>query len=196
MANDISATAVDKILNYYCTRFRRSTKWWSVCLYSSLFGAAVLSALAGVIPQLHFSGTKDLATGLAIAASLITTLNGLGRFDQKWRASRLARAHTEALQVSRIGGSDLAAICHDLEQIIIDQSQEVAGARNRRPAGRDDGSAHAALHHEAALHDENAALHGSDAHHADDPAHQVAAAAGPAHQEAVPGQVEAAAESS
>lgn len=177
MADDIDAKAVDKLLDSYCIRFRRSTKWWSVCLYSSLFGAALLSALAGVIPQLHFRDTKDLATGLAIAASLITTLNGLGRFDQKWRASRLARAHTEALQVSRVGGSNLAVICHDLQQIIIDQSQEVAGAR--KPTGSADGSAHVALHHE------KTASHASDTKPADKPAHQVAVAAEPVHQVAV-----------
>jgi hypothetical protein len=175
MTREIDARALNQKLESYSIRFRRSTKWWSVCLYSSLFGAALLSALAGVIPQLHFSGTKDLATGLAIAASLITTLNGLGRFDQKWRASRLARAHTEALQISRIGGGDLATICHSLEQIIIDQSQEVAGTQ-KHATGAGDGSA------QVAADDAHAARHASAAHEA---AHQ---SDGPAQQVAVAGE--------
>jgi hypothetical protein len=158
MADQIDPVKVDAKLDSYFKKFKRSTKWWSVCLYSSLFGAALLSALAGVIPQLHFSDTKDLATGLALTASLITTLNGLGRFDQKWRASRLARAHTEALQISLIAGEDLLNVCHQLEQIVIDQSQEVAGSRKQVTAHAD-GAARVLSLHGSAVHAVEPAQH-------------------------------------
>jgi len=129
VAEPSTQPTVEGTLDSYLARYRRSTKLWSSCLYSCLFGAAILSALAGVIPQIHSSGTKDLATALALTASLVTTISGIGRFSQKWEASRMARAHTEALQIQRLGGVSDASICAQLEQIIVSQSLEVVGLR-------------------------------------------------------------------
>jgi hypothetical protein len=129
VTEQIDQDKVEATLGSYLSKYRSSTKWWSACLYSCLFGAAVLSALAGVIPQIHAAGTKDWASGLALTAALITTINGIGRFDQKWQASRLARAHTEALQVQLLGGVSPAKVCAQLEQIIVEQSLEVVGVR-------------------------------------------------------------------
>jgi len=92
-----------------------------------------MSALAGVIPQLHASDAKNWATGLGLTASLFTAINGLGRFESKWQASRMARARTEGLQVQVIGRTPLARVCGELEQIILDQSVEVIGARKAAP---------------------------------------------------------------
>ena len=106
-----------------------------LCLYTFVFGAAIMSALAGIIPQFHVSGAKNWATGLGLAASLFTAINGLGRFESKWQASRMARARTEGLQVQVIGRIPLARVCGELEQIILDQSLEVIGARKSAAGG-------------------------------------------------------------
>ena len=139
MRVEIDREQVDQTLAAYIRRFRRSTKRWSFCLYTFVFGAAIMSALAGLIPQLHVSGAKNWATGLGLTASLFTAINGLGRFESKWQASRMARARTEGLQVQVIGRTPLARVCGELEQIILDQSLEVIGAR--KPAAGEAGQA-------------------------------------------------------
>jgi hypothetical protein len=129
MTVQIDEAQVDDELKRYFRRFRRSTKRWSFCLYTFLFGGAIMSALAGVLPQLHITDAKDLATGLGLSASLFTTINGLGRFESKWQASRMARARTAGLQVQVLARTPLDKVCAELEQIILDQSLEVIGAR-------------------------------------------------------------------
>jgi hypothetical protein len=133
MTVQIDQEQVDQTLAKYLRRFGSSTKKWSFCLYTFVFGAAIMSALAGVIPQLHVSGAKNWATGLGLTASLFTAINGLGRFESKWQASRMARARTEGLQVQVIGQTPLARVCGELEQIILEQSLEVIGARKPAP---------------------------------------------------------------
>ena len=139
MTVEIDQEQVDQTLATYLRRFRRSTKRWSFCLYTFVFGAAIMSALAGVIPQFHVSGAKNWATGLGLTASLFTAINGLGRFESKWQASRMARARTEGLQVQVIARTPLIRVCGELEQIILDQSLEVIGAR--KSAGVEAGKA-------------------------------------------------------
>ena len=140
MTEEIDPAEVDRTLAAYLRRFRRSTKRWSFCLYTFVFGAAIMSALAGVIPQFHVSGAKDWATGLGLTASLFTAINGLGRFESKWQASRMARARTEGLQVEVIARTPLAKVCGELEQIVLDQSLEVIGARKTAGGGSGTGA--------------------------------------------------------
>jgi len=128
MSSDVikSSDIPDAIVRYF-NKYRSSTKWWSFCLYSSLFGAAVLSAWAGILPQLN-SHTKDVATVLAVTASLINTIAGIGRFDQKWQSSRMARAATERLHIAVLGNEDLSGIGKELQRIIVSQSAGVVGS--------------------------------------------------------------------
>ena len=135
MTVEIDQEQVDQTLATYLRRFRGSTKRWSFCLYTFVFGAAIMSALAGVIPQFHVSGAKNWATGLGLTASLFTAINGLGRFESKWQASRMARARTEGLQVQVIARTPLVKVCSELEQIILDQSLEVIGAHKSAAEG-------------------------------------------------------------
>jgi hypothetical protein len=126
----------EAIVNYFY-KYRSSAKWWSFCLYTSLFGAAVLSAWAGILPQLS-SQTKDIATVLAVTASLINTIAGIGRFDQKWQASRVARAATERLHIAMLenqGNQDLPGLGKQLEQIIVNQSAGVVGSHAQPDEG-------------------------------------------------------------
>jgi hypothetical protein len=119
--------SIEDALVRYFLRYRSSTKWWSLCLYSALFGAAALSAAAGILPQLSPS-TKDVATVLAVSAALVNTINGIGRFDQKWQASRVARAETERLHILWLENQNAYEVGRQLEQVIIDQSAGVIGS--------------------------------------------------------------------
>ena len=125
----MQAKTVSEAVTLYYRKYRKSTKWWSFCLYSALFGAAALSAAAGVLPQLS-PGAKNLATVLAVSAALINTIHGIGRFDQKWQASRTARAETETLRVSLTQKQDEQALAEQLKQIIMRQSAGVAGSNS------------------------------------------------------------------
>ena len=125
----IEAGDISEAITLYYKKYRSSTKWWSFCLYVALFGAAALSATAGILPQLN-SGSKDVATVLAVGATLINTINGIGRFDQKWQASRVARAATERLHVSLTENGNKRDIAKQLEQIITDQSAGVVGSHS------------------------------------------------------------------
>jgi hypothetical protein len=128
MSNEVieSGNIKEAVANYFY-KYRSSTKWWSFCLYTSLFGAAVLSAWAGILPQLS-SNTKDVATVLAVTASLVNTIAGIGRFDQKWQASRTARAATERLNIALLEDQDPTLIGKQLEQIIVNQSAGIVGS--------------------------------------------------------------------
>lgn len=125
----IRTTTIDAAVEAYFRRFRSSTKAWSFCLYTSLFAAAALSAWAGVLPQLD-SGAKDVATVLAVTASLINTITAIGRFDQKWQASRKARADVEKLHVMMLVKKDDVGIGEQLAQIITNQSAGVIGSHS------------------------------------------------------------------
>ena len=130
-----SASMADAIEAYF-KRYRASTKAWSFCLYSSLFGAAVLSAWAGILPQLN-SHAKNIATILAVTASLVNTITGIGRFDQKWQASRRARADVEALHIAMLEKKENSGMGAQLEQIIVNQSAGVIGSHAPSDSGPD-----------------------------------------------------------
>ncbi len=125
----MGASNISEAVTLYYRKYRSSTKWWSFCLYAALFGAAALSAAAGVLPQLS-SGTKDIATVLAVSATLVNTIHGIGRFDQKWQASRLARAETETLRISLTENQDEHKVAAQLKQIITRQSAGVIGSNS------------------------------------------------------------------
>lgn len=125
----IKSDSISAAVEAYFKRYKASTKAWSFCLYTSLFGAAALSAWAGVLPQLDFHA-KDIATVLAVTASLVNTITAIGRFDQKWQASRKARAEVEKLHIMMLENKEHSGVGDQLEQIIIDQSAGVIGSHS------------------------------------------------------------------
>jgi hypothetical protein len=131
----IKSDSIEAAVEAYFQRFKSSTKAWSFCLYTSLFAAAALSAWAGVLPQLD-SRAKDIATVLAVTASLINTITAIGRFDQKWQASRKARSDVEKLHIMMLVKKDKSEIGEQLGQIINNQSAGVIGLHSLS----DDGS--------------------------------------------------------
>ena len=46
----MSSATIPEALAIYYRKYNRSTKGWSFCLYTFLFGAAALNATAGIPP--------------------------------------------------------------------------------------------------------------------------------------------------
>lgn len=86
------------VLNY--DEYRSNSSRWSFAYFSCVFGAAILSAMAGVILKLDVLAKrealrKDVAAISAALAALLITLSTMGRFEEKWRANRLAASAME-----------------------------------------------------------------------------------------------------
>ena len=74
---------------------------------------------------------------LAVTASLINTITAIGRFDQKWQASRKARSDVEKLHVMMLVKKDDSGIGEQLAQIISNQSAGVVGLHSLSDNGPD-----------------------------------------------------------
>src|SRR5438874_430584 len=81
------------VANY--REYRAIAVRWSAAYFGSIFGSALLSALAGVLLKLdllasHQSLRNDLAATFAALAALFITLSTVGDFQRKWQANRTA----------------------------------------------------------------------------------------------------------
>lgn len=98
------------------------TKLWSLVHHSFLFGGAVLSAAAAVVLELDVSilevPATNMATLLAVAAALTTTIAGSGGFDRKWRTNRLIKVRLVQLSIDLMNTEVKSAnIRQDLKDI-------------------------------------------------------------------------------
>jgi len=103
--------------------------------FGCTFGAAVLSAAAGVILKLDSLSKrptlqKDLAATFAACAALLITLSTTGSFEAKWRANRLAASDMEAV-IYKLAQSpvDNAAILTEMSAINRRQNESIAGGQ-------------------------------------------------------------------
>ena len=85
--------------------YDRGRKWWSKLYHGSLYGSALLSALAALVLKLDLFKRKpyrkyqnDLAALLASLAAILITFNGGGEFYKRWQLDRLAQKSTEDLR--------------------------------------------------------------------------------------------------
>lgn len=86
--------------NYLETRANASR--WSGVFWGFTFGAALFSALAGLILKFETivrneGVKKDLAAALSVAAALLVTISSSGDFQRKWQANRIAAAELERM---------------------------------------------------------------------------------------------------
>jgi hypothetical protein len=82
--------------------YRANAVRWSAAYFGCLFGAAFLSACAGVLLKLESLKERlglrnDLAAIMAALASLLITLLTIGSFEEKWRSNRIAASGMENL---------------------------------------------------------------------------------------------------
>ncbi len=110
--------------------YRANAVRWSAAYFGCLFGAALLSACAGILLKLEILkerlGLKnDLAATMAALASLLITLLTIGSFEEKWRANRIAASSMEnlAYDLLRSGAAEK-------KDAILTRIQEINELRN------------------------------------------------------------------
>jgi hypothetical protein len=112
---------------------------WSGAYWGFVFGAAIMSAFAGILLKLDaLKDTKllalsqtDLAALLAGTAALLLSISTAGDFAGKWRANRTAKFRTEQLN-NEIFRSRLTAdeVVSKLNKIIEDQNSGVINVKD------------------------------------------------------------------
>ena len=98
------------------------TKLWSAVHHSFVFGGAILSALAAIVLQLDLNVSEisktDLATLIAGAAALVSTIAASGGFARKWRTNRLIKIRLIQLEIDLLNPEvESANIRQDLKDI-------------------------------------------------------------------------------
>jgi hypothetical protein len=98
------------------------TKLWSAVHHTFLFGGAILSALAALVLQLDIATSQASATNIATlvagAAALTSTIAVSGGFARKWRTNRLIKVQLTKLKIELINpDADTASIRKTLKDI-------------------------------------------------------------------------------
>jgi hypothetical protein len=90
-------------------KFRRGSKGWTAAYHFSIFGSAGASAAAALVVKIGGGGSTNAAAILAGSAALLTSVNVLGGFRQKWLADRDAWYALDVLQINapELGDDDL-----------------------------------------------------------------------------------------
>ncbi len=119
--------------NYH--EYRANAARWSGVYFSCLFGAAFLSALAGLVLKLELLQAwprfrNDFAATAAMIAALLITLSTSGDFQRKWQANRIAAAAMENLAYDLINAKTTAEL-----EVVIAEIQAINDARNKGIVG-------------------------------------------------------------
>ena len=128
LPTELSALGQLVITNY--KEYRANTVRWSAAYFGCLFGAAFLSACAGVILKLEslkerLKVRSDLAAIMAAVASLLITLLTIGSFEEKWRSNRVAASGMENLAYELLKSGAAQE-----KDAILTRIQEINEARN------------------------------------------------------------------
>ncbi len=121
------------VINY--REYRANAVRWSAVYFGCLFGAAFLSAYAGVLLKLeslkmHPGLKNDLAAIMAALAALLITLLTIGSFEEKWRSNRIAASGMENLAYELLkSGAEKET------DIILTQIQKINEIRNHGIVG-------------------------------------------------------------
>ena len=134
LPGDLAGLGELVIANY--KEYRANTVRWSAAYFGCLFGAALLSACAGVLLKLESLKSRlgirnDLSAIMAALASLLITLMTIGSFEEKWRSNRIAASNMENLAYELLkSGAD------QQKDAILSQIQSINEARNLGIVGK------------------------------------------------------------
>lgn len=139
--SDLGKSVETNYREYRANAFR-----WSAVYYGCLFGAAFLSACAGVLLKLESwkqnrELRNDLAAIMAALASLLITLLTVGSFEEKWRSNRVAASGMENLAydlVKLVAPKETNAILTRIQEINEARNSGIVGAAplaEREPIG-------------------------------------------------------------
>lgn len=134
LPRDVAGLGDLVIANY--KEYRSNTVRWSAAYFGCLFGAAFLSACAGVLLKLESLKARlgirnDLSAIMAALASLLITLLTIGSFEEKWRSNRIAASGMEnlAYELLKSGASQE-------KDAILSRIQAINEARNLGIVGK------------------------------------------------------------
>jgi len=134
----IVASAI--LTNY--SEIRGNAARWSGIYWGCTFGAALFSALAGLILKLESipiedKPRKDVSATLAVTAAILVTISTSGDFQRKWQANRIAAAELERAGYAFLGsgGTDplpfhatIGKTLHKRHMAIVGGSEEEASS--------------------------------------------------------------------
>jgi hypothetical protein len=118
--------------------YRANAARWSGIYFTCVFGAAFLSALAGLVLKLELLQAwprfrNDFAATAAMLAALLVTLSTSGDFQRKWQANRIAAAAMENLAyelISPKAAADLKAIVAEIQAINDARNKGIVGEQS------------------------------------------------------------------
>lgn len=115
--------------------YRANAARWSGVYFTCLFGAAFLSALAGLVLKLELLQAwprlrNDFAATAAMLSALLITLSTSGDFQRKWQANRIAAAAMENLAYELITLKNAAQL-----DAVVAEIQAINDVRNKAIVG-------------------------------------------------------------
>jgi hypothetical protein len=127
--------ALGKVVIDTYHEYRANAARWSGVYFSCVFGAAFLSALAGLVLKLELLQAwprfrNDFAATAAMVAALLVTLSSSGDFQRKWQANRIAAAAMENLAYELIAAKTAAEL-----DAVVAEIQAINDARNKGIVG-------------------------------------------------------------
>ena len=132
----------DLVLENY-KEYRSNAVRWSFVHFGTLMGAAFLSAAAGVILKFQSiltdeSKRNDTAAVCAAAGALLITVSGIGEFESKWRANRIAALEMENLSYELLNNPDKSRVVERITEINKDRLRGIVSPGvNERSASQD-----------------------------------------------------------
>jgi hypothetical protein len=136
VSHESRAVALGDLPQLYAPHeYRANAARWSGVYCSCVFGAAFLSALAGLVLKLELLQAwprfrNDFAATAAMLAALLVTLSTSGDFQRKWQANRIAAAAMENLAYELIGAKTAAEL-----NAVVAEIQTINDARNKGIVG-------------------------------------------------------------
>ena len=122
---------------------RTNASWWSAIFFGFTFGAAGMSALAGLILKFESlvsneSQKKDIAAALSVLAAVLVTISSSGDFQRKWQANRVAAAELEraGYQMLEDNGANPRRHFADMGKILLDRHMSIVGTKSDQAALR------------------------------------------------------------
>ena len=132
----------DLVLENY-KEYRSNAVRWSFVHFGTLMGAAFLSAAAGVILKFQSvlkdeSKRNDTAAVCAAAGALLITVSGIGEFESKWRANRIAALEMENLSYELLNKPDKSRVIERITEINKDRLRGIVSPGvNERSTSQD-----------------------------------------------------------
>ncbi len=109
--------------------FYKGQRIWSVVHYATIFGAIIISVLAGIVLQL-FKDSTELATILTTLAAALSSLAAAGGFERKWRSNRISRGRIDNLLLDiETDNATIDELVLQLKEIISNHDIEILGTK-------------------------------------------------------------------